>query len=59
MEVLVKGNAKEDKQLVMDGFSIEEKILENQDLCCTSPHIINEGGCETCKNCGSSKCIIA
>tara|TARA_R110000824_G_scaffold11841_3_gene52090 strand:- start:10819 stop:12747 length:1929 start_codon:yes stop_codon:yes gene_type:complete len=59
IEVLVKGNAEEDNQLVKDGFSIEEQILENQDLCCTSPHIINEGGCETCKNCGSSKCIIA
>ena len=58
-EVLVKGNAEEAEQLVMDGFNIEEKILETVEECCDSPNIVNESGCETCKNCGSSKCLIA
>ena len=42
-------------------------LMENdsQDLdysnvnCCEIPNIIMESGCETCKSCGWSACIIA
>ena len=27
--------------------------------CCENPYIVHEAGCETCKNCGFSLCIIA
>lgn len=29
------------------------------DDCCDAPNIIKESGCETCKTCGTSKCLIA
>ena len=27
--------------------------------CCENPYIVHEAGCETCKNCGFSLCVIA
>ena len=27
--------------------------------CCDSPYIVADSGCETCKNCGFSVCVIA
>ena len=47
-EVLVKGT-KED-QLEMD-LQIE--------TCCDTPNVVMESGCETCKTCGWSACVIA
>lgn len=35
---------------------VEEKQEEG---CCDAPNIVKESGCETCKNCGTSKCLIA
>ena len=42
-EVLVKGTN--------DAISSEP--------CCDNPYIVHEAGCETCKNCGFSLCVIA
>lgn len=36
---------------------IEETAVA--DTCCESPKIVVESGCETCKSCGTSKCLIA
>ena len=27
--------------------------------CCDNPYIVHEAGCETCKSCGFSLCVIA
>ena len=27
--------------------------------CCENPYVIQESGCETCKTCGWSACVIA
>lgn len=37
----------------------EDDTVDTEEYCCESPHIINEAGCETCKNCGVSKCLMA
>lgn len=37
--------------------SVSDEIIA--ELCCDSPNIVNEGGCETCYSCGVSKCLIA
>ena len=34
------------------------KELE-QEPCCDNPYIVHDSGCETCKNCGFSLCVIA
>ena len=46
-EVLVKGT--KEKQLEMD----------LQVACCNNPNVVMESGCETCKSCGWSACVIA
>lgn len=41
---------------------LHKKEIEEDDsieLCCDHPNIVLESGCETCKNCGTSKCLIA
>jgi len=59
-EVLVKGNADKSKQPTLDGFELEEQMLEsNHDCDCGSPNIVFESGCETCKTCGWSACLIS
>ena len=65
-EVLVKGNVDTSKQLELDGFDIEESVLETvssevvlENNCCSNPNIVFESGCETCKSCGWSACKIA
>jgi len=65
-EVLVKGNKEESSQLSLDGFDIEEKAIEErenyrvpQHNCCDTPNMVFESGCETCKSCGYSVCLIA
>ena len=30
-----------------------------QEPCCDNPYIVHDSGCETCKNCGFSVCVIA
>ena len=39
----------------------EDIIYEeiNSDDCCDNPYIVMESGCETCKACGFSACVIA
>jgi len=45
-EVMVKGNGLEDS-------------LISSEACCDNPYIVMESGCEVCKSCGWSACVIA
>ena len=64
-EVLVKGT--EDPQMELTDKALaaikenEDIIYEeiNSDDCCDNPYIVMESGCETCKACGFSACVIA
>ena len=65
-EVLVKGNKETAEQPTLDGFELEEEAIgkkENyrvpQHNCCDIPNVVFESGCETCKSCGYSVCLIA
>ena len=62
-EVLVKGNKDDSEQLPLDGFEIEETLMNNPDAheikCCNNQNIVFESGCETCKSCGWSACLIS
>jgi len=65
-EVLVKGNTDKVEQLPLDGFEHEEAELANkinyrvpQHNCCETPTVVFESGCETCKSCGYSVCLIS
>ena len=60
-EVLVKGNQKEEKQLALDGLAFNETVLGEigHGNCCDNPMIVFADGCETCKSCGHSACLIA
>ncbi len=65
-EVLVKGNTDKVEQLPLDGFEHEEAELANktnyivpQHNCCEIPNVVFESGCETCKSCGYSVCLIS
>ena len=65
-EVLVKGT--EDVQMELTDKALAA-IKENEDIvyntlnnssdCCDNPYIVMESGCETCKACGFSACVIA
>ena len=67
-EVLVKGNKQEATQLQLNGFDIEERTLQanvvaseeiGHGYCCDNPMVVFADGCETCKSCGYSACLIA
>ena len=60
-EVLVKGNKEQAEQPTLDGFDLEEQVLNEADEydCCDIPNIVFESGCETCKSCGWSACKIS
>ena len=58
-EVLVKGNKESSEQKTLDGFELEEQMMESEACDCGSPNIVFESGCETCKTCGWSACKIA
>ena len=65
-EVLVKGNNERTKQLKLDGFELEDSILEEKENyivplhnCCDNQNMVFESGCETCKSCGYSACLIS
>jgi len=63
-EVLVKGNKEKVEQPTLDGFEMENKMIEqNMTLpehnCCDNPNIIFESGCHTCKTCGWSACAVS
>jgi len=59
-EVMVKGNGSQEKQSFTVGLteSISDVLIEN-DTCCATPFLVMESGCETCKSCGWSACLIA
>ena len=60
-EVLVKGNQEKAEQPTLDGFEIEEALINKPThiKCCTNPNVVFADGCETCKTCGWSACLIA
>tara|TARA_R110002051_G_scaffold282128_2_gene343900 strand:- start:43 stop:1974 length:1932 start_codon:yes stop_codon:yes gene_type:complete len=62
-EVLVKGNKDNSEQPHLDGFEIEENLIDNPAAhnikCCNNQNIVFESGCETCKSCGWSACLIS
>ena len=58
-EVLVKGNADKSEQPTLDGFELEEQMLESNHDCQGGGNIVFEAGCETCKTCGWSACLIS
>ena len=61
-EVLVKGVKKDNAQMEFALPQLEENsndIAYDNETCCDIPNIIMESGCETCKSCGWSACIIA
>ena len=62
-EVLVKGNKENVKQPTLDGFELEDSLIDktpaNMINCCNNQNIIFESGCETCKSCGWSACLIS
>ena len=65
-EVLVKGNNERTKQLKLDGFELEDSILGEKENyivplhnCCDNQNMVFESGCETCKSCGYSACLIS
>jgi len=60
-EVLVKGNADKSEQPTLTGFEIEENAIEKTvDIkCCATPNVVFADGCETCKSCGWSACLIS
>jgi len=60
-EVLVKGNADKSEQPTLTGFEIEEEAInKTTDIkCCTTPNVVFADGCETCKSCGWSACLIS
>lgn len=38
---------------------VEDDTQDQEEYCCESPQIVLESGCEVCKSCGTSKCLIA
>ena len=62
-EVLVKGNKQDAEQPTLDGFELEESLIDRAPSpiinCCNNQNIIFESGCETCKSCGWSACLIS
>tara|TARA_A100001201_G_scaffold60854_3_gene58171 strand:+ start:1047 stop:2987 length:1941 start_codon:yes stop_codon:yes gene_type:complete len=63
-EVLVKGNKEKAEQPALDGFEIEEAAIESSSNtskheCCENPNVVFADGCETCKSCGWSACVIS
>ena len=60
-EVLVKGNADKSEQPTLTGFEIEENVIDKTvDIkCCATPNVVFADGCETCKSCGWSACLIS
>ena len=47
-----------DKEVLVKGIEDAISASEGAD-CCENPYIVMESGCETCKSCGWSACIIA
>ena len=35
------------------------KGIENANVCCDSPNIVMQDGCQSCKTCGWSACLVA
>ena len=55
-EVLVKGNNENTQKEVQ--LELDFNVSSEKD-CCDNPNIVHEAGCESCKSCGWSACLIA
>ena len=55
-EVLVKGNNENTQKEVQQ--ELDFNVSSEKD-CCDNPNIVHEAGCESCKSCGWSACLIA
>ena len=40
-------------------YSDTKNSESSTEVCCDNPYIVHEAGCETCKTCGWSACLIA
>ena len=61
-EVLVKGTksaSTTDVQLMFEMPEVEIIDKENLRECCENPYVVYESGCEVCKTCGWSACVVA
>tara|TARA_R110000765_G_scaffold8671_1_gene27696 strand:+ start:528 stop:2459 length:1932 start_codon:yes stop_codon:yes gene_type:complete len=58
-EVLVKGNVETDTYI--DYVSDDSQVFSmiSKEACCENPFVVMESGCETCKSCGWSACLIS
>ena len=66
-EVLVKGYSENKDEGVQMELPLYDTIVysdtknseSSTEVCCDNPYIVHEAGCETCKTCGWSACLIA
>ena len=60
-EVMVKGiNEKDGGTQLEFAFPLSEETSPDIEYtCCVTPNVVMESGCETCKACGWSACVIA
>ena len=42
-----------------DGEEIQYVPQLMEEKCCATPYVVMESGCETCKSCGWSACVVA
>ena len=47
-----------EQEVMVKGNGVVVPPVQNE-LCCENPYIVMESGCETCKACGWSACVIA
>ena len=58
-EVLVKGNVETDTYVDYVSDDSQTFSVLSEEACCENPFVVMESGCETCKSCGWSACLIA
>jgi len=47
-----------DKEVMVKGNETGVVPVHNE-VCCENPYVVMESGCETCKSCGWSACVVA
>ena len=62
-EVMVKGSSEQLSFTLPisadDGEEIQYVPQLMEEKCCATPYVVMESGCETCKSCGWSACVVA
>ena len=53
--ITVYRDGSRDKEVLVKGVTTPT----DDTSCCATPYIVADSGCETCKNCGWSACVIA